>query len=83
MVNPGKDKELKAYIRGELERGVKVPDIAEYTKVPKNTIRRWKRNLERHGSMDAPPIGNAGGHKSLTSEQEHVCLYEVARVSLC
>ena len=48
MVNPGKDKELKAHIRGELERGIKPGALADYTKVPKNTIRRWRRNLERH-----------------------------------
>ena len=82
MVNPGKGKELKAHIRSELERGVKPATLAEYTKVPKNTIRRWRRNLERHGSMDALPTGNTGRSKSLTTEQEHVCLCTFRSFSL-
>ena len=45
-MNPGKDEELKAHIRRELERGIEPVALADSTGVPKTTIRHWRRNLE-------------------------------------
>lgn len=54
MGQAGRDKEAKAHIRGEIERGIATKDIAANCNVPANTINRWRKNLERFGQMEAP-----------------------------
>ena len=69
MPHPGKDKELKARIRSELERGVDPKEIADNSNIPSTTVRRWLKNLKLHGQMNTPP---QGARKSLSAEMQTV-----------
>lgn len=72
MPHPGKDKELKARIREELEHGIDPKEIADRTNIPLHTVRRWLRNLKRYGQMDDLSQGPPGNQKRLSQEMQTV-----------
>ena len=72
MPHPGKDKELKASVREQLERGVDPKEIAESTQLPLSLVRRWFRNLKRYGHMNNPSEGLPGNQRRFSQEMQTV-----------